>query len=466
MPGAAIGIDLRVGRVGQRAMHRLPVLRRGRAIHRRADQRVTKRHARADREQPVGLRCRLDPDPEPLGRPPHQHRVADRLRRRDQQQPLGIGREAREPAAGSCPRSAPTVPARPANRTRPPAPPASTPAAAPTTPAGCRASQRRAARAPAHPTAHATPSPTKRAHHHRADPRPPASAIPRALRSAHASPTAARPTPPTAAAPRTRAPAPRPDQATARHRPHTQAAAPRPPPRTGSAPPTRPGTDPARSPHAARTPPPAPPAEGQEAGPGDPASARTTAADAANASSISDSTPTARATRNPDADSIADCSSAVLPTPGSPLTTNTRLCPPRTASSSRSSTSRSTRRPCNTSAGPSVTMPHRPYRGPTLPSTPSTTRSPIGLPPLSWTRDRLLRHSSRMANPLGDWQRATEEAAHPREKQVPRNQPLGSGTRFVWYLLPSLPYNGLGPHRRITQEALLEMPVLLLGGGD
>ena len=90
---------------------------------------------------------------------------------------------------------------------------------------------------------------------------------------------------------------------------------------------------------------------------------------AANASSISDSTPTARATRNPGADSIADCSSAVLPTPGSPLTTNTRLCPPRTASSRRSSTSRSTRRPCSAPAGPSVTMPQRPYRGPTLPST-------------------------------------------------------------------------------------------------
>ena len=41
--------------------------------------------------------------------------------------------------------------------------------------------------------------------------------------------------------------------------------------------------------------------------------------------------PTARATRNPDAASIAYSSSAVLPTPGSPRTTSTRLCPARTA---------------------------------------------------------------------------------------------------------------------------------------
>ena len=67
-------------------------------------------------------------------------------------------------------------------------------------------------------------------------------------------------------------------------------------------------------------------------------------------------------TRNPDAELIADSRSAVLPTPGSPLTTNTRLCPPRTSSSSRSSASRSTRRPCNNSAGSSRTMHRRPYR--------------------------------------------------------------------------------------------------------
>ena len=84
---------------------------------------------------------------------------------------------------------------------------------------------------------------------------------------------------------------------------------------------------------------------------------------AANASSISDSTPPARRTRNPDADSIADSTSADLPTPGSPHITSTRLCPPHTPCSSRPSISRSRRRSCNPSAGPSVTMLQRRYRG-------------------------------------------------------------------------------------------------------
>ena len=206
-------------------------------------------HARADREQAVGLRSppaarsRAAPPPAtpaPDHRPARPPRPASSAGSR----PAGA-----LPAAESCPRCGPTVPARPANRTRPPAPPASTRAATPTAPAGCHASQRRSAPAPGHPAAHAAPSSSKA----RASPSRRPSTTSRgnpveSLRSAHASRTPARPTPPTAGAPRTRAPAPKPDQATARHRPHTRAAAPRPPPRTGSARPARPGTDPARSP--------------------------------------------------------------------------------------------------------------------------------------------------------------------------------------------------------------------------
>ena len=69
----------------------------------------------------------------------------------------------------------------------------------------------------------------------------------------------------------------------------------------------------------------------------------------AKASSISDCTPPARATRHPDACSTRCSSKADLPTPGSPRTTRTRLSPWRTASSSRSSTSRSLRRSSNIS---------------------------------------------------------------------------------------------------------------------
>jgi D-alanyl-D-alanine carboxypeptidase (penicillin-binding protein 5/6) len=79
-------------------------------------------------------------------------------------------------------------------------------------------------------------------------------------------------------APQTRARAPRPNQATARHQPGTRAVAPRPPPRTGSTPPTRPETDPARPLNSARTRPRAHPVAAQGAGPGDRAAERTTAA--------------------------------------------------------------------------------------------------------------------------------------------------------------------------------------------
>src|SRR6202042_3823058 len=137
---------------------------------------------------------------------------------------------------------------------------------------------RGSARAHDHPTGLATLSPTARAHHHRANPQPLASAILSAPRLGHASPRSARRTPPAAAGPRRQAPAPTPDQATARHQPRTRAAGPRPPRPTSSAPPTPPETGPERSPCAARTPRLGHPAEGQGDGLADPASAHTTGA--------------------------------------------------------------------------------------------------------------------------------------------------------------------------------------------
>ena len=58
-------------------------------------------HPRADLEQPLGLGGvrRLDSDPETFGRSPQQHRVTEGLRRRKQQQLLGLGRHGREPPA-------------------------------------------------------------------------------------------------------------------------------------------------------------------------------------------------------------------------------------------------------------------------------------------------------------------------------------------------------------------------------
>ena len=96
MPGAAVGVDLRIGRLRQRQVHRPALLRRRRPVDRRAHQRMAERHPLADRQQPLGLGGgrRRGVDAEPLGRAPHQQRVADRLGRRDQQPAAGSRRAA------------------------------------------------------------------------------------------------------------------------------------------------------------------------------------------------------------------------------------------------------------------------------------------------------------------------------------------------------------------------------------
>jgi hypothetical protein len=60
---------------------------------------MTKPHARVELDQPGLDRGSpgLSRDPEPLGCPPHQHRLTRRIRRRDQQQHSGLVRQGREP---------------------------------------------------------------------------------------------------------------------------------------------------------------------------------------------------------------------------------------------------------------------------------------------------------------------------------------------------------------------------------
>jgi hypothetical protein len=60
---------------------------------------MPKQHAGADLQQAgLGRRDRgLGGDAKPLGRPPQQHRVADRVGRRDQQQQAGVGRKFVQP---------------------------------------------------------------------------------------------------------------------------------------------------------------------------------------------------------------------------------------------------------------------------------------------------------------------------------------------------------------------------------
>ena len=122
MPGASIGIQLRIGDLSQSPMHLLPLLRQRRPVDHRAHEGMPKPHpsaelgqARLDRG-----RRRFGADPEPRGGSPHQYRIADRLGRRDQQQPPGLFREDVAPAGGSSRRYRPTAePRREAQIPRP-----------------------------------------------------------------------------------------------------------------------------------------------------------------------------------------------------------------------------------------------------------------------------------------------------------------------------------------------------------
>ena len=132
VPGPPVRFGVRVGDLGQRPVHLLPVLDRRGLVGRRAQQRVPEPHPGPELDQ-AGLQRRggrLRPDTQPVGRAPHQRQVAVRLGRREQQQPLGLRRQglqlppeaaldpSREPGAG--PGSQEAEPARQLGRGHPP----------------------------------------------------------------------------------------------------------------------------------------------------------------------------------------------------------------------------------------------------------------------------------------------------------------------------------------------------------
>jgi hypothetical protein len=96
VPGAPVGVELRIGGVGQRTVHAATVRRLAGLVHGRAHQRMTKPHPGADLQQPGGLRGlgRLRIDPQVVGRAPQQRHFAGRLGSRDQQQQLRLGWQA------------------------------------------------------------------------------------------------------------------------------------------------------------------------------------------------------------------------------------------------------------------------------------------------------------------------------------------------------------------------------------
>ena len=92
MPGAPIGVQLRVRGLRQRVVQRVPLSRRRRLVGRRAHRRVPEAHLHADLEQAGvdGRRRRLRVDAEPLGRAPHEQRLADGIGGRELHQSPGV----------------------------------------------------------------------------------------------------------------------------------------------------------------------------------------------------------------------------------------------------------------------------------------------------------------------------------------------------------------------------------------
>ena len=234
-------------------------------------------------------------------------------------------------------------------QTRPPTPPASTRAAARAAQAGCR---RVSATIWSRTRSSSRPGMAE-ARSRRASPfvmpstassGKPSSTL---RRSARGRRTAWRSSPPAGAAPRMQAPAWRLDRATARRRPDTRADRPRPPRRADSGPQERRGTDPGRrllqpERDAQRI----PLRTRQLLEPVESGRAQLMQSGkrelhlGLHARGSRDTTPDAR--------SATYSSSAVLPTPASPRSTSTELCPGRMRCSCRSRASHSLWRPCST----------------------------------------------------------------------------------------------------------------------
>jgi hypothetical protein len=95
MPGTPVGVNPRVGRLGQHSMHPPTLIRPRCAVHRRAPQRMAKPHSAIDFNQPA-QHCQLDgraADPEPLGRTEHQRGIAAWIGRCQQHEFLGVIRQ-------------------------------------------------------------------------------------------------------------------------------------------------------------------------------------------------------------------------------------------------------------------------------------------------------------------------------------------------------------------------------------
>ena len=99
VPGPAIGIDVRVGGLGEGPVSALALLRRSRPVDRGPGERMTEPQLAARLDEPGRGRRRrgLRLHTELIGRTPYQHRVPERLGRGDEQQPPRRRRKRRQP---------------------------------------------------------------------------------------------------------------------------------------------------------------------------------------------------------------------------------------------------------------------------------------------------------------------------------------------------------------------------------
>ena len=325
-------------------------------------------HAQPELDQSGGLGRPpgVDADAEPLGGAPQQAQIAQRLGRRRQQQQLRVARKRLGRAGGRCARCGSPSGARRGARTRPRARRASTRAAARSARAGCRASRRgsgpsrarraapgsscpaaagrrrrpaRRSRAPASPSSacsspdsrSANTNPTRSASSRRAT----NASVCADTRSSHCASSTMHTQRLLLGGVGQQAQDRQPDEEAIRRRSGAQAE------RRAQRVALRARQLPRR-----------------------PSIGAHSACRPAKASSISDSTPAARAIRHPSAAADRCRSRAVLPTPASPRRTSTRLWPARTPATSRSSASRSltrSRKPAMTGGRRAWAAAH--YRG-------------------------------------------------------------------------------------------------------
>ena len=88
IPGATIRVDVRVRGLRESSVDLAPLLRAGCPVDGRANERVAKRHSGGERQQTFRFQNVSSGrrDPEPVCCSPHKRRVADRVRRRHEQQ--------------------------------------------------------------------------------------------------------------------------------------------------------------------------------------------------------------------------------------------------------------------------------------------------------------------------------------------------------------------------------------------